>query len=182
MLLEPHKSCSYCLIVASFWYIHMIFRLFSILLFLLSSKTTAFCFTEAGNKYRIDPLLLYSVAVVESHLNPRAIGNNYSADEKKITSSDYGLMQINDSHIHKLKMMGIIKDKRELLDNPCLNVQIGAWIMSQHFNQCGVNWQCLGSYNAGFADSNALLRLRYAKKVFSLYSQYKRMLLRTQTS
>lgn len=160
----------------------MFLRLLLILLLLLSGKATAFCFIEAGTKYRIDPLLLYSVAVVESHLNPRAVGYNYSTDGSKVTSSDYGLMQINDSHIHKLKRMGIIKDKQELLDNPCLNVQIGAWILSQHFNRCGVNWQCLGSYNAGFADSNSLQRLRYAKKVFSLYSQYIIMISRAQTS
>lgn len=46
------------------------------------------------------------------------------------------------------------KDERDLLDNPCLNIKIGTEILYNHFSRCGVTWQCLGTYNAGFAMDN----------------------------
>ncbi|WP_275375682.1 transglycosylase SLT domain-containing protein, partial [Xenorhabdus bovienii] len=36
----------------------------------------AFCFNEAGARYKVDPLLLRSIATVESNLSPSAIGKN----------------------------------------------------------------------------------------------------------
>lgn len=53
-----------------------------------------------------------------------------------------------------VKKRGIIKDERDLLDNPCLNIKIGTEILYNHFSRCGVTWQCLGTYNAGFAMDN----------------------------
>lgn len=37
---------------------------------LFSVPSQAFCFNEAGIRYRVDPLLLRSMATVESSLNP----------------------------------------------------------------------------------------------------------------
>jgi soluble lytic murein transglycosylase-like protein len=81
-----------------------------------------------------------------------------------IKSLDYGLMQINQMHIPLLKKCGIIKDERDLLDNPCLNIKIGTEILYNHFSRCGVTWQCLGTYNAGFAMDNQKKRQQYAPK------------------
>ncbi|TQI77279.1 transglycosylase-like protein with SLT domain [Serratia fonticola] len=135
---------------------------------LLSLPAKAFCFNEAGARYKVDPLLLRSIATVESSLNPQAIGKN--RDKKgRITSRDFGLMQINERHIPQLRALGIIQSEQDLLTNTCLNVQIGAWILAKHLKQCGVNWQCLGSYNAGFADNNGARRMIYARKVYAMY-------------
>jgi soluble lytic murein transglycosylase-like protein len=128
----------------------------------------AFCFNEAGARYKVDPLLLRSMSIVESSLNPAAIGEN--RDKKgRVTSRDYGLMQINDRHIPRLRAMGILKNEQDLLNNPCLNVQIGAWILATHLKQCGVTWECLGSYNAGFAKDNSPRRMIYARKIYAMY-------------
>lgn len=43
-----------------------------------------------------------------------------------------------------VKKRGIIKDERDLLDNPCLNIKIGTEILYNHFSRCGVTWQCPG--------------------------------------
>ncbi|UCQ13158.1 lytic transglycosylase domain-containing protein [Edwardsiella tarda] len=134
---------------------------------LISLPVQAFCFKEAGARYKVDPLLLRAIAQVESGMNPRAIGKNMSG--KKLLSLDLGLMQINDRHVPQLRAMGILKTEQDLLDNPCLNVQIGAWILAKHLQQCGVNWECLGSYNAGFAKDNSLRRMAYARKIYSTY-------------
>ncbi len=80
-------------------------------------------------------------------------------------------MQINQMHIPLLKKRGIIKDERDLLDNPCLNIKIGTEILYNHFSRCGVTWQCLGTYNAGFAMDNQKKRQQYAPKIYIVYTR-----------
>ncbi|MEA9445897.1 lytic transglycosylase domain-containing protein (plasmid) [Candidatus Fukatsuia symbiotica] len=138
----------------------------------ISGSACALCFQAAGLRYQVDPLLLEAMAVQESGLNPRAINTNRNKAGKAL-STDYGLMQINSRHIPKLVAMGVIKSKEELLSNACLNVQIGAWILAKHLQICGVNWQCLGSYNAGFANNNQPRRMKYARRVYQRYQQFR---------
>lgn len=128
----------------------------------------AFCFTEAGARYHVDPQLLRAIAEVESRFNPRAVNANRNK-EGDVISRDYGLMQINSTHVPKLRELGVLKSEQDLLNNPCLNVQTGAWILARHLQVCGVTWECLGSYNAGFADDNTARRMRYARKVYANY-------------
>lgn len=120
--------------------------------------------------FRIEPNLIKAIAPVESNLKKDSIGKN--RDKKNnIKSFDYGLMQINQMHIPMLKKRGIIKDERDLLDNPCLNIKIGTEILYKHFSRCGMTWQCLGTYNAGFAMDNQKKRLQYAKKIYIVYTR-----------
>ena len=107
------------------------------------------CSNEAGTMFRIEPNLIKAIALVESNLKKDSIGKNRDKNNN-IKSLDYGLMQINQMHIPLLKKRGIIKDERDLLDN--------------HFSRCGVTWQCLGTYNAGFAMDNQKKRQQYAPK------------------
>lgn len=143
----------------------------ALLLVLLSGITLqvqAFCFNEAGARYRVDPQLLRAIAQVESGMNPTATG--YNRDKKgQVTSRDYGLMQINSTHIKELRALGVLHSESDLLNDPCLNVQTGAWILARHLQVCGLTWQCLGSYNAGFAEDNGVRRMIYARKVYALY-------------
>ncbi|EPZ1732734.1 lytic transglycosylase domain-containing protein [Escherichia coli] len=126
------------------------------------------CFIQAGKRYQIAPDLLKTIAQQESSLVATAINHNKNKSGK-VTSTDYGIMQINSSHIPELKKLGVIKDKDELLRNPCLNIQTGAWILARHFQRCGVNWECLGSYNAGFSKNNTARRMIYARKIHNRY-------------
>ncbi len=113
--------------------------------------------------FRIEPNLIKAIALVESNLKKDSIGKNRDKNNN-IKSFDYWLMQINQMHIPLLKKRGIIKDERDLLDNPCLNIKIGTEILYNHFSRCGVTWQCLGTYNAGFAMDNQKKRQQYAPK------------------
>ncbi|WGM03703.1 lytic transglycosylase domain-containing protein [Arsenophonus nasoniae] len=134
----------------------------------LTTAAKAFCFNEAGAIYQIDPKLLKAIAQQESSLSAKAV--NINRDKQgRVLSVDYGLMQINSKHIPKLKEMGVIRNQQDLLNQPCLNVKIGAWILAQHLRQCGVNWNCLGSYNAGFHPRNEKKRLRYAQQIYAHY-------------
>ncbi|MGT1696571.1 lytic transglycosylase domain-containing protein [Salmonella enterica subsp. enterica serovar Winslow] len=135
-----------------------------LLLWLFSPLAQAYCFAAAGARYHIDPLLLQAIAIHESRLNQRAIGVNKSKSGR-ILSRDVGVMQINSGHIPELQRLGIINSVDDLLDNPCLNVQVGAWILARDFHRCGVSWQCLGSYNA----SSPAIGLRYAKEIWAIY-------------
>lgn len=120
--------------------------------------------------FRIEPNLIKAIALVESNLKKDSIGKN--RDKKNnIKSFDYGLMQINQMHIPMLKKRGIIKDERDLLDNPCLNIKRGTEILYKHFSRCGMTWQCLGTYNAGFAMDNQKKRLQYAQKIYIVYTR-----------
>ena len=121
------------------------------------------CSHEAGTMFRIEPNLIKAIALVESNLKKDSIGKNRDKNNN-IKSLDYWLMQINQMHIPLLKKRGIIKDERDLLDNPCLNIKIGTEILYNHFSRCGVTWQCLGTYNAGFAMDNQKKRQQYAPK------------------
>ena len=142
---------------------------FSILITKISFASSA-CFNEAGTMFRIEPNLIKAIALVESNLKKDSIGKN--RDKKNnIKSFDYGLMQINQMHIPMLKKRGIIKDERDLLDNPCLNIKIGTEILYKHFSRCGMTWQCLGTYTAGFAMDNQKKRLQYAKKIYIVYTR-----------
>lgn len=138
------------------------------------------CFAVAGARYQIEPLLLKAISVGESSLKPGAINFNKDKKTGKINSIDYGLMQINSTHIPKLIMMGVIKESNDLITKPCLNIHIGSWILAKHFQVCGVNWNCLGSYNAGFRKDRNKTREQYANKIWKIYRDMKEICLSEQ--
>lgn len=143
--------------------------LLSCLLF-LCRPVAAFCFEAAGAKYRVDPLLLKAIAIGESSLNARAI--NINRDKKGVEiSRDMGVMQVNSTHFPRLWASGVIQDKSDLLTRPCLNVQIGTWVLARHFQVCGITWNCLGSYNAGFRKERHETRESYANRIYAIYKR-----------
>lgn len=123
------------------------------------------CFAAAGQRYRVDPLLLYAIAEVESSLNPRAVNRNRDG------STDYGLMQINSQHLPRLKSLGI--DATRLLNEPCLSVHTGASILAGMISRHGYTWMAVGAYNAGGGSGRDEARNRYAQKVWRRYSSLK---------
>jgi soluble lytic murein transglycosylase-like protein len=124
------------------------------------------CITEAGKKYSIHPLILFSIAKRESNFNPRAINKNSNG------SKDFGLMQINSTWIKKLKQYGISEKELFL---PCFNIHIGAWILRQYINYYGPSWRAVGAYNAGNSSQSQRERLRrkYAQSIYHHYSRFK---------
>lgn len=147
----------------------LINSLILVALTLCSMNAGAFCFVQAGERYHLDPMLLEAIAIQESNLNPRITNDNGSRLGK-----DYGLMQINSRHIPELVRLGVIHSPQDLLNDPCLNVQIGAWILAKHLRTCGVTWHCLGSYNAGFSAKNSGKREHYASLIYNLYIRVNR--------
>lgn len=129
------------------------------------SNNFAHCFIQAADRFQIDHRLLIAIAEVESAMNPRAVGLNKK--NGKIVSEDIGLMQINSSWFPLLGKMGVTRDM--LIENPCQNIFVGAWILAKNISANGVNWESVGAYNAGFKNANAPFRHKYAKKVYARY-------------
>lgn len=130
-----------------------------------SSGNYKSCFILASKRFQIDYRLLMAIAEVESNMNPKAVGLNKR--EGKVISEDVGLMQINSSWFPKLLSMGI--KRSDLIDNPCQNIFVGAWILAKNIAEKGVNWSSVGAYNAGFKGANENFRMKYAKKVYQRY-------------
>ncbi|WP_263064721.1 lytic transglycosylase domain-containing protein [Dickeya dadantii] len=143
----------------------------SVLLALVSPSARAFCFEAAGAKYHVDPLLVKAIAKGESSLNPAAVNINRDKTTRREVSRDYGLMQVNSTNLPGLIKQGIISGPDDLLSRPCLNVQIGTWILARHFQVCGISWNCLGSYNAGFRQDRHETRESYANRIYAIYRQ-----------
>lgn len=107
-----------------------------------SGYSYGFCFAEAGKRYNVAPLLLKAHAIKESHLKANAINSTP-------TGEAVGLMQIHSQWFSKLQReYGITRNM--LLDDPCLNVHVGAWIIANNFASYGVSWDTVGGYYAGF--------------------------------
>ena len=138
---------------------------FILLLLLLSQSAWANCWDRAAHYYHIDPYLLFSIAQVESGLNPYAIGRNDDG------SRDVGLMQINSSHFPELARKGI--DEYRLLTQPCTSIMVGASILADMIKVYGYNWEAVGAYNAGLKKENYPQRMKYAHKVWAKYQQLK---------
>ncbi|MDD2737229.1 MAG: lytic transglycosylase domain-containing protein [Desulfuromonadaceae bacterium] len=112
----------------------------------------AFCYEVAGNRYGISPNLLYAISKGESSFNPIAINYNTNG------SYDYGLMQINSSWEPTLRKLGI---PWGALADPCTNVMVGAWVLSQCIRDYGYTWPAVGCYNSRTPSK----RDRYAARI-----------------
>ncbi|AIY39646.1 Hpa2 protein [Collimonas arenae] len=119
----------------------------------LQAVHAAACWQQAATRYGVNPDLLYAIAKTESSLNPRAINRN------KDGTYDIGLMQINSRWFPQLEKYGV--DREQLFD-PCVSIQIGAWILAQNMRRLGNSWNAVGAYNSG----NPVLRMKYAMRVY----------------
>ena len=128
----------------------------------VAKNTSSNCWVDAGRHYQVNPWLLYSIAEQESSLNPLAVNQN--SDK----SRDIGLMQINSFWFPELEKYGI--SEQDLFE-PCTNIYVGAWILSQNIQIFGNNWRAVGAYNAGTGknEKREKLRQKYAERVYGRY-------------
>lgn len=122
------------------------------------------CWKEAGLRYNVNPWLLYSVSSVES-------SHDYDATNKNTNGTvDIGMMQINSIWLKELKKYNIHTQHLYL---PCININLGAWVLSQNIKKFGSNWQAIAAYNVGPNSSKInTIGLIYANKVIKKYQKY----------
>lgn len=107
----------------------------------------------AAARYGVNPQILYAIAHHESRLNPGAVHKNNDGTQ------DIGLMQINSRWLPHLDKFGITT--RHLLD-PCVNLQVGAYILALSMSRHGNTWQAIGAYHSATPER----RDRYAAEIF----------------
>jgi soluble lytic murein transglycosylase-like protein len=111
------------------------------------------CFDDAGTLFGIHPALLRAIAMQESSMRPDAVN--------KATfngSQDVGVMQINSGWFPTLRNNGVDPDR---LMEPCVNIAVGAWILSQSVQRHGMDWKAVGAYHSPTAER----QVAYARKV-----------------
>jgi soluble lytic murein transglycosylase-like protein len=124
------------------------------------------CFSEAGNRFDIDELLIKAIATKESSLIQSSINNAPDGSEA------VGIMQIHSQWYSRIEhKFGVTRS--ELMDDACINISMGAWILSQNFASHGVSWNSVGAYMAGFAKENQQMRDKYSSKVRFFFHRYK---------
>lgn len=121
------------------------------------------CWAAAAYRYNHPVELLYAIGGVESNHNPSAVSK-----PNKNGTYDIGMMQINSSWLPELASYGITE--RMLLEQPCTNIQVGAWILAQEVQRTGYTWYSIGAYNAGPIAPNASQKKRDAK--IATYREY----------
>ncbi len=114
----------------------------------ISKFSVADCFDRAGIYYQIDPDYLRAIAWQESNFNPHAKNKN------KDGSFDLGVMQINRKTFSTIKNEYPTLTESDLINHPCLNIHLGAMILSRNFASYGKNWLAVGMYNAGMRNTN----------------------------
>jgi len=105
----------------------------------LAQSPLATCFTSAGHRYHLSPVLLYSIAWGESRMDPGALNRNSDS------TSDIGIMQVNSRWLPMLANFGI---SQEMLLDPCTNIGVGAWVLANEFYRRGASWEAVGRYNS----------------------------------
>ncbi len=137
----------------------MVFLLTMLLLSMSARSEGWSCWHEAAQRYDLPPSLLYAIAHVESGNRTNAINRNPDG------SYDLGVMQINSRHLKWLSKHGITA--KDLLENPCLNVQVGAYILRESIDRYGWTWRGIGAYNA----KSDHKRMAYARKVIHTHKR-----------
>lgn len=116
------------------------------------------CFALVADRSGIPERLLRAVAKIESNNVANAI--HLDSDG----THDVGIMQVNSSHFPELEARYHITEQI-LLERPCVNIAVGARILSGFLNRYGATWRAVGSYGAGTASSKEGARRDYATLV-----------------
>lgn len=125
------------------------------------------CFDDAGRKYGIESELIRAVGKISNHsCNQDKVFDNGTG------SKNYGCMQINSRWFEKFEAMGI--DKKHIIENKCVNIAVGAWILRKNIDSAkGDLWEGVGYYFGGMSKKNEELRKVFIKKVKKEYEKIK---------
>lgn len=124
-------------------------------------QVIAQCFVDAGKRFKVDPYLLLSIKYVESgkSLDPAITGRNTNG------TIDMGLMQINSIWLKNAFVQAAGIKKSHLYD-PCININVGAWILSQEIARHGVQ-EGIGRYHS----ATPKFKIPYRAKVLAQYAK-----------
>lgn len=99
----------------------------------------ATCAAGAATHYAV-PLALVHAVMRQEGGRPGFTRTNTNGSE------DIGVMQINSIHLPELARYGISRER--LLNDGCLNVFIGTWMLKREIVQAGNLWRGVGNYHS----------------------------------
>ena len=114
------------------------------------------CINQAALEYYVPATLIISVLTTEN-------GKVGLASLNQNGTYDYGPMQINTIWIKEVKKYGYTREAIQY--DPCVNVAVGTWILSQAIANGGNLWQGVGNYHSHTFDKN----ITYQAKVKEFY-------------
>ncbi|MFZ0219073.1 MAG: lytic transglycosylase domain-containing protein [Candidatus Aquirickettsiella sp.] len=121
------------------------------------------CINQAAIAYHIPATLILSVLAIENSKNGKALANRNG-------TFDYGPMQINSIWLSKIRLYGYTQ--HQLQYDPCVNVNVGTWILSQHIsNDVSSPWRGVGSYHSHSARLNHTYQIKVSE-VYRLLATY----------
>lgn len=97
------------------------------------------CVSRSALHFGINPLLVQAILNVEG--NGKIVKNSNG-------TNDYGKMAINDVKFPEVKKRFPTVTKRDLVNNGCINVAVGTWVLSDHVESSGSMWKALAWYNS----------------------------------
>ena len=123
------------------------------------NNQTINCWDYAGNKFNVDPWLLFSIASVESSFQEGIQSKNTNG------TYDLGLMQINTIHVPRFAQANL--DRHALQHDTCKNIIAAAYLLKQSINTYGYNIDGIGGYHS----RTPHLRRAYGQKVINRYNE-----------
>lgn len=116
------------------------------------------CWDYVGQKFNVDPWLLFSIAQTESTFRNGLKSRNSNG------SYDLGLMQINTIHLPHFSKHGL--NEEALRYDACRNVISAGSLLRQSINKYGYNIDGIGGYHS----NTPHLRRAYGRRVIENYN------------
>lgn len=135
-----------------------------------AAAVLANCWLAASAAFDVPAPLLYAIAEVESGFDARAV------EYPRNGTRSVGVMQVNSVWFATLARIGVTE---RMLYEPCVNIHVGAWILSMEIARYGYSWEAIGAYNAGPYDARThRWKVRhyraYASKVLNAWRRLNR--------
>lgn len=121
------------------------------------------CINKAAVAYYIPAKVIISVMEAEG-------GRPGLAHPNANGTYDFGPMQVNSIWVKKIARYGYTQ--QQLQYDPCANVMVGSWILSQQIANNDHYWEGIGDYNS----HTPVLNYTYQKQVFNHYAALERTL------
>jgi len=128
----------------------------------LDTRYITRCLHHAGRLFNLDPKLIWAVKLTES---AHRLDHNIKASNRN-GSVDRGVMQINSTHDRWLKAAGV--NPQHLLNNHCLNIQVGAYILADNITRYGL-LNGIAYYNTGVPKKTNPQRYTRLKRIGAHY-------------
>lgn len=121
------------------------------------------CINQAAMTYHVPATLILSVLAIEN-------GRIGSASSNQNGTFDFGPMQINSIWVSKVRLYGYTQ--HQLQYDPCVNINVGTWILSQHIaKNTSSLWRGVGNYHSHTARLNQNYQIKVSE-VYRLLASY----------